>query len=52
MDEYEKLEEELQKVYNIYLVKFRNLDFLENQLDIRNKADSTRQEVNSLRYSF
>jgi len=30
MDEYEKLESELEKFYSIYVDKFRNLDYLEN----------------------
>jgi clusterin-associated protein 1 len=32
MDEYEKLEIDLQKQYGIYLEKFRNLEYLENEL--------------------
>jgi len=30
MDEYEKLEQELEKFYTIYVDKFRNLDYLED----------------------
>lgn len=30
MDEYEKLEQELEKFYAVYIDKFRNLDYLEN----------------------
>lgn len=33
MDEYEKCEEELQKQYDMYVEKFRNLCYLEQQLD-------------------
>jgi len=33
MDEYLRLEKELERVYQIYLEKFRNLDYLENQMD-------------------
>ncbi|KAM9383860.1 clusterin-associated protein 1 homolog isoform 2-T2 [Pholidichthys leucotaenia] len=33
MDEYEKIEEDLQKHYETYVEKFRNLSFLESQLD-------------------
>ena len=38
MDEYEKLEEELAKVYESYVGRFRNLDYLENELDTLNTA--------------
>ncbi|XP_041362932.1 clusterin-associated protein 1-like isoform X2 [Gigantopelta aegis] len=33
MDEYEKLEEDLQKLYETYMIKFRNLTYLEQQQD-------------------
>ena len=33
MDEYEKLERELQRMYEVYLERFRNLDYMEHQLD-------------------
>lgn len=33
MDEYEKLEVELQKQYTAYLERFRNLEYLENELE-------------------
>ena len=33
MDEYEKVEEDLQKQYDVYLEKFRNLAYLEQQLE-------------------
>lgn len=33
MDEYEKLEEDLQKLYETYVLKFRNLAYLESQLE-------------------
>lgn len=32
MDEYEKLEVELQRQYELYLERFRNLDYLEHEL--------------------
>ena len=38
MDEYEKLEKELQRYYEIYMEKFRNLDYLEHELDKINKV--------------
>jgi len=39
MDEYEKLERDLQKQYSVYLERFRNLDYLEHELDSLNKAE-------------
>lgn len=39
MDEYERLEKELEKLYNEYIEKFRNLDYLEHQLDVYNKQE-------------
>ncbi|KRX01625.1 hypothetical protein PPERSA_00332 [Pseudocohnilembus persalinus] len=33
LDEYERLEIELQKYYDVYIEKFRNLNYLENQLE-------------------
>ena len=38
MDEYEKLEKDLQQQYEIYMERFRNLDYLENELDMYNKV--------------
>jgi hypothetical protein len=34
MDEYEKLEKELERHYEVYLARFRNIDFLEHELDL------------------
>lgn len=34
MDEYEKLEKELQRQYEIYLARFRNIEYLEHELDL------------------
>ena len=39
MDEYERQEKELEMLYNIYLEKFRNIDYLENQLDLYNQLE-------------
>lgn len=39
MEEYDRQERELEKIYNEYLEKFRNLDYLEHQLDIYNKQE-------------
>ena len=33
MEEYEKLELELEKLYAVYVERFRNLDYLEHELD-------------------
>ncbi|EPB70871.1 hypothetical protein ANCCEY_10044 [Ancylostoma ceylanicum] len=43
MDEYEKLEEKLKELYEIYVVKFRNLAYLQQlQLEIE-RADRQKQ---------
>ena len=39
MDEYEKLEGELQKQYSVYLERFRNLDYLQAELQTYHAAD-------------
>lgn len=39
MDEYEKLEQEIERYYTQYVEKFRNLDYLENQLDLYNAKE-------------
>ncbi|CAM4525149.1 clusterin-associated protein 1 isoform X1 [Lepidochelys kempii] len=44
MDEYEKIEEELQKQYSSYLEKFRNLAYLEQQLDDHHRLEQERFE--------
>merc|ERR1719174_2077925 len=38
MDEYEKLEVDLKREYEVYLEKFRNLDYLEHRLSEMNAA--------------
>lgn len=45
MDEYEKIEEDLQKQYDIFVEKFRNLCFLESQLDEYHRMEQERFEV-------
>jgi len=45
MDEYEKIEEDLQRQYDIYVEKFRNLTFLESQLDEYHRLEQERFEV-------
>ncbi|RUS89720.1 hypothetical protein EGW08_002538 [Elysia chlorotica] len=44
MDEYERLEEDLQKLYDQYMVKFRNLAFLETQLEEQNRVEQDKLE--------
>lgn len=45
MDEYEKIEEDLQKHYETYVEKFRNLSFLESQLNEYHRLEQERFEV-------
>ena len=40
MDEYEKLEMELQDHYNVYLERFRNLHYLQKELEMCKKEES------------
>ncbi|XP_031416749.1 clusterin-associated protein 1 homolog [Clupea harengus] len=44
MDEYEKIEEDLQKQYETYVEKFRNLSFLEHQLEDYHRLEQERFE--------
>ncbi|XP_052266545.1 clusterin-associated protein 1-like isoform X2 [Dreissena polymorpha] len=44
MDEYEKLEEDLQKLYDAYLIRFRNLTYLESQLEEYNRVEQDKSE--------
>ncbi|XP_068445860.1 clusterin-associated protein 1 homolog [Clinocottus analis] len=44
MDEYEKIEEDLQKQYETFVEKFRNLCFLESQLDEYHRIEQERFE--------
>lgn len=44
MDEYEKIEEDLQKQYDVFVEKFRNLCFLESQLDEYHRMEQERFE--------
>lgn len=50
MDEYERIEEELEKQYQTYVEKFRNLSFLEQQLDDYHRAEQERFEVQIRRF--
>jgi len=42
--QYEKLEQELEKYYQLYIDKFKNLDYLENQLDLWNNNEVKKRE--------
>lgn len=44
MDEYEKLEADLQVQYEVYIDRFRNLGYLENQLEEFNRAEQDKFE--------
>ncbi|CAI2372374.1 unnamed protein product [Moneuplotes crassus] len=46
MDEYEKLEQEISQYYNQYIEKFRNLDYLEHQLDEYNRKEIEKKKEN------
>ena len=45
MDEYEKIEVELVKLYETYMERFRNLTFLEQQVDEYNRDEQDKAEV-------
>eukprot|EP00940_MAST-03C_sp_MAST-3C-sp2_P001789 g1789.t1 len=44
MDELEKLEDDLKKNYSVYLERYRNLDYLEKQLDAFRKVEKDKLE--------
>ncbi|KAL8569544.1 Clusterin-associated protein 1 [Nucella lapillus] len=44
MDEYDRLEEDLQKLYTSFMDRFRNLAYLEQQLDDHNRVEHDRLE--------
>lgn len=44
MDEFEKLERELEKYYTVYIEKFRNVEYLEHQLEQYNQAEQEKLE--------
>ncbi|CAE8690157.1 unnamed protein product, partial [Polarella glacialis] len=46
MDEYEQLEEELERYYEQYVGRFRNLDYLEHEIDVLNSEEKERMEEN------
>merc|ERR1719277_1052972 len=46
MDEYEQLEQELERYYEQYVGRFRNLDYLEHEIDMLNREEQERIEEN------
>ena len=44
LDEYERLEGELERYYSIYVEKYTNIDYLEYELDMYNLKDSQRKQ--------
>jgi len=46
MDEYERLEQELERYYSLYLEKFRNLDYLEHQMDLYHQVEEEKFQEN------
>merc|ERR1719276_581868 len=46
MEEYERMEQELERYYEQYVGRFRNLDYLEHELDTLNKEERERMEEN------
>ena len=49
MDEVKKLEIDLQKYYEVYMEKFRNLNYLENELEQHHKHEEERRIENERR---
>ena len=45
MDDYEVMETDLQSIYNDYMMKFRNMVFLEQALEEYQKNENERNEV-------
>lgn len=45
MDEYEALEQDLQKMYDDYMQKFRNQAYLEQALEEYNRNEQDKTEV-------
>ena len=45
MDEYERVEVDLQKQYSVYVEKHCHLSYLEHQLDLVNEAEHHEHEV-------
>jgi clusterin-associated protein 1 len=49
-EEYERLEAELERFYNIYVEKYSNIDYLEYELDMYNlkEAERRKQQENAI----
>ncbi|CAG9332306.1 CLUAP1_2 [Blepharisma stoltei] len=45
MDEYERLEQELEKLYEVYVVRFRNVAYLEHDLDEYSKKEEEKSKL-------
>jgi len=45
MDEFEKLEEDLKVLYDAYVIKSRNIGYLENVLDQMIKSENEKREM-------
>jgi len=45
MDEYEILEKDMQRVYDEYMLKFRNMAYLEQILEDYHKTEAARSQV-------
>lgn len=43
-EEYERLESELERFYQIYVEKYTNIDYLEYELDMYNLKDNQRRK--------
>ena len=50
MDEFEKLEGDLKKMYEVYMEKFRNLTYLEQIVDAYDRQQQVKVEVNIVEY--
>ena len=48
MDEYERLEVELSKQYEVYVEKHRNVSYLEHLLEEHNRVEQDQMEVGTL----
>eukprot|EP00929_Paragymnodinium_shiwhaense_P024578 TRINITY_DN1507_c0_g1_i1.p2 TRINITY_DN1507_c0_g1~~TRINITY_DN1507_c0_g1_i1.p2 ORF type:complete len:424 (+),score=141.89 TRINITY_DN1507_c0_g1_i1:101-1372(+) len=49
MDEYEQLEQEFERYYEEYIGRFRNLDYLEHEVDALNREQTEQMEENERR---
>lgn len=49
MDEYERLQADLDGMYSAYLERFRNLEYLENELEAYYSAEQERLEAGNRR---